>query len=84
MDNPELKETLEQLHAKLEETQPVDDESRQLLEHLKGDIQTVLKEPSASHDSLRQRLGTALAKFEDSHADLALTIKRVLDNLAEV
>lgn len=84
MDNPELKDSLEQLHAKLGETQPVDDESRQLLEHLKGDIQTVLNEPSASQDSLRQRLGMALAKFEDSHADLALTIKQVLDILAEV
>jgi Domain of unknown function (DUF4404) len=84
MDNPQLEEKLEQLRAKLEETKPVDDESRELLEHLKGDIQTVLKEPNAPHDSLRQRLGAALAKFEDSHADLTLAIMQVLDNLAEV
>ena len=84
MDNPQLEEKLVQLRAKLEETKPVDDESRELLEHLKSDIQTVLKEPNAAPDSLRQRLGTALEKFEDSHADLTLAIMQVLDNLAEV
>ena len=85
MDNPRLKELLEQLHAALEQTQPVDDESRQLLAHLRDDIQTVLRESSASsRASLHRRLDAALAQFEDSHPDLALTIKQVLDNLAQV
>ena len=85
MDNPKLKETLEQLHAELEQTQPVDDESRRLLAHLRDDIQAVLKESNpSSRASLRQRLDAALVKFEDAHSDLALTIKQVLDNLAQV
>ena len=85
MDNSPLKETLERLHAELERAQPIDDESRELLEHLKEDIQAVLKTPdAASKNSLRKRLDLALAKFEDSHADLVLTIKQVLDHLAEV
>lgn len=85
MDNPKLKETLEQLHAALEQAQPIDEESRQLLEHLKGDIQAVLKKPdTSSQNSLRERLAAALIKFEDAHPDLALTIKQVLDNLAQV
>ncbi len=85
MDKPQLRTTLEQLHAELERTQVVDDESRQLLQHLQSDIQVVLKEPSAeSRASLRNRLEGALAHFEDSHSQLTLTIKTVLDHLAQV
>lgn len=85
MDNPELRATLEQLHAQLEQTQVVDEESRQLLQHLKNDIQAVLKEPNASaRASLRKRLDGALDHFEDTHSDLALTIKQLLDHLAQV
>lgn len=85
MDNPELLATLEQLHAQLEQTQVVDEESRQLLEHLKNDIQAVLKEPNATaRESLRERLDGAMDHFEDTHSDLTLTIKQVIDHLAQV
>ena len=85
MDNPELRATLEQLHGQLEQMQVVDEESRQLLQHLKNDIQTVLKEPNASAQaSLRERLEGAMDQFEDTHSDLTLTIKQVLDHLAQV
>jgi hypothetical protein len=85
MDDAQLRSTLEQLHAQLEQTQAVDDDSRQLLQHLMGDIQAVLKESNVtSRASLRQRLDAALVKFENAHSDLALTIKQVLDNLAQV
>ena len=85
MDPSPLHQTLEQLHAQLENTPVVDDESRQLLQQLKADIQTVLNEPSAAaHATLRTRLDTAAAHFEDSHSDLALTLKQVIDHLAQV
>ncbi len=85
MDQSQLRQTLEQLHAQLANTPAVDDESRLLLQHLREDIQAVLKEPdAASRASLRARLNTATAHFEDSHPDLALTIKQVLDHLAQV
>jgi len=85
MDNPELRATLEQLHAQLEQAQVVDEESRQLLQHLKNDIQAVLKEPNDSaRASLREQLDGALDHFEDAHSDLTLTIKQVLDHLAQV
>ena len=85
MDNPELRATLEQLHGQLEQMQVVDEESRQLLQHLKNDIQAVLKEPNASAQaSLRMRLDAAMDQFEDTHSDLTLTIKQLLDHLAQV
>jgi len=85
MEPSQLHQTLKQLHAQLENTPVVDDESRQLLRHLKDDIQAVLKEPTpAARASLRDRLDAAAAHFEDSHSDLTLTLKQVLDHLAQV
>ncbi|HEX7587550.1 MAG TPA: DUF4404 family protein [Anaerolineae bacterium] len=85
MDPSQFHQTLEELHAQLESTPVVDDESRQLLQHLMADIQTVLDKPTAAaHASLRTRLDTAAAHFEDSHSDLALTLKQVIDHLAQV
>lgn len=85
MNTSQLRTILEQLHSELERAQTVDDESRQLLQHLQSDIQAVLKESSASaRASLRARLETALARYEDSHPQLTLTIKIVLDHLAQV
>ena len=85
MDPTQLHQTLEQLHAQLESTPVVDDESRELLQHLKDDIQTVLNKPTAAaHASLRTRLDAAAAHFEDSHSALTLAVKQVIDQLAEV
>ncbi len=85
MDNPELRATLERLHAELEQTEVVDEESRQLLQHLRKDIEAVLKEPTATaRASLRTRLNKAPDHFEDVHSDLTLAIQRVLDHLAQV
>ncbi len=85
MDKSVLQVKLEQLHAELENTKTLDPDSRQLLEHLMGDIQTMLREPNASiRRSLNQRLNVAVAQFEESHPSLTLTIQQVLDHLAQV
>ncbi len=85
MDKRPLVESLERLHEQLKQTQTLDDESRQLLEHLQGDIRTVLQKPSAaSRASLRARLEEAVTQLEDSHPQLTITIQEVLDHLANV
>ncbi len=84
-DKPPLHDTLERLHDELEHARTIDPESRQLLLHLQGDIQALLREPgAASSASLRARLDTAVARLEDSYPDLTLALKEVLDHLAEV
>lgn len=84
-DKPQLREALERLHAELEQTKTVDPEARQLLQHLQNDIQAVLRKPNASSwASLGRRLDDAVARLEETHPDLTLTIKQVLDNLAGV
>jgi hypothetical protein len=80
-----LVESLERLHVQLGQTETLDDESRQLLEHLQGDIRRVLDKPTASsRASLRGRLETAMTQLEDSHPQLTITIQEVLDHLANV
>ncbi len=85
MDPTQLHQSLKQLHTELEQTQTLDDESRRLLEQLQREIQAVLKESNpTTRKSLRNRLNAAVAQFEDSHFDLTLTLKQVLDNLAQI
>lgn len=85
MDQSKLNQKLEDLHDQLDKTPVTDDASRQMVQHLKGDIQTVLVKPSpAAHASLRARLDLAAAHFEDSHPDLTLMLKQVIDHLAQV
>ncbi len=85
MDKSRLVEFLERLHAELEQTQGLDDESCRLLQHLEGDIQAVLQKPSAaSRASLRSRLEAAITHFEESHSRLTIAIQEVLDHLANV
>lgn len=88
MDNPQLRETLEELHAELERTRSVDEESRQKLQHLMNDIQAILdtsgEVPAHHYESLGDRLRESLEHFEDSHPRLTLSIGKVLDNLAAI
>jgi hypothetical protein len=85
MENTPLHQSLQQLHAELEHTQSVDDELRQELEHLRRDIQTVLKESDpATRKSIISRLDKAISHFEDSHVDITLKLKQLLDSLAQV
>lgn len=77
-----LHELLQQLHAELEHTTAVDAESRTILEHLKRDIQTVLNGENTA--SLNQRVQIAVTHFEESHPQLTLVLKQLLDHLAAV
>lgn len=88
MDKTRLNETLQQLHAELESTQSVDEETREGLHHVMSDIQELLEhrgQPSAHRTlSLNERLQSALVELEVSHPNLALTLERVVDAFNEV
>ena len=81
----ELERHLAELHAELARTQSVDPEARELLEHVRRDIESVLErsdEPGRS--SLRARLEAAIEHFERSHPVLTATMGRVMDQLANL
>jgi len=88
MDKTQLSQTLEQLHAELESTQSVDDDTRERLRHIMSDIHGLLEDkdqPSAHRSqSLNDRLNTALVELQVSHPNLALTLERVVDAFNEV
>jgi uncharacterized membrane protein YccC len=88
MDDSDLRDTLEKLHQELEQTENLDDEARQRLEHLMGDIRTVLdreEPPTAEHyQSLGDQLNDAIQRYEISHPSLTAAMSHALDILSGV
>jgi len=86
MDDSELREALENLHRELEETEHLDDESRQKLEHLMGDIRTALdrEEPSSTehYQSLVDQPNEGIQRYEVSHPSLTALMVHALDILS--
>ena len=86
MDNSDLRDTLEKLHQELEQTENLDDESRQQLQHLMGDIQTALdrqEPPSAENDdSFIEQLDEAIQHYEVSHPSITVALQHALDILS--
>jgi predicted component of type VI protein secretion system len=81
----ELERRLSELHAELARTQSVDPKSRELLEHVRRDIESVLeRSDELGQRSLRGRLEAAIEHFETSHPVLTATMGRVMDQLANL
>jgi hypothetical protein len=83
-----LVETLKALHSELEQTQPLDAESRALLEHIAKDIQLLVQEPqnaSAQHyQSLGERATQLVARLENTNPQLTLLLGNLLDHLSNI
>lgn len=85
MPERELRERLADLHAELERSPQVDDESRRLLATLADDIHGVLdRAEHAEHAGLAERLAEAIREFEESHPQLAAAVGRVADTLSNL
>ncbi|OGO32097.1 MAG: hypothetical protein A2Z16_01400 [Chloroflexi bacterium RBG_16_54_18] len=86
MDDSELRVTLEKLHRELEQTDNLDDDSRQRLQHLMGDIRTALDRegppPAEHYQSLGDQLNEAIQRYEISHPSLTAAMRHALDILS--
>jgi predicted component of type VI protein secretion system len=81
----ELARRLTELQAELERTQSVDPKSRELLENVQRNIESVLERSDESgQSSLRERLEAAIEHFETSHPVLTATMGRVMDQLSNL
>jgi len=81
----ELERRLAELHAELARTQSIDAKSRELLEDVRRDIESVLeRSDEPGQRSLRGRLEAAIEHFETSHPVLTDTMGRVMDQLANL
>lgn len=81
MKNDDLRKILEQLHAELAGTQPIDAALRERLQALQRDIGDALAKATPPA-SLRGRLEGAVVHFEASHPTLARRLATVIDTLA--
>jgi hypothetical protein len=85
MARDHLRELLEALHAELRRTRAVDDESRELLRAVDGDIQRALERSGEQEpDSLIERLRETVDRFEGTHPALTEAVSRVLDSLVKM
>ncbi|MGE5378347.1 MAG: DUF4404 family protein [Bacteroidota bacterium] len=86
MSDDELRKSLEELHRKIETTNHVDEEGRELLNHLKVDIQTLL-DRTESEDQFDDtsgeiaRLEESVRHFEVTHPSLTAAISQLLNIL---
>jgi hypothetical protein len=91
-DQQQLRDTLARLHAELEQTDALDDNTRNTLQHLMRDIQALLEregqetaeESAGRYNSLTGRLRAAVAEFEASHPNLTASMERAIDALVQM
>ena len=85
MDKQQLHGHLEELHAELQQTEPVDAHQREIIQGVTKNVQDVL-ETEADHpdqySSLSERLNDAVAHLEASHPRATLLMRQVIDHLA--
>ncbi len=88
MDQQQLRKTLEDLHAELEKTESVDDDTAATLAEIDSHIQTLLKHPDSElmnkHHGLTANLRAAMANIGGMYPQLTLYIERVLDGFNEM
>ena len=84
----ELRDNLEKLRGQIDQTTPADAAAKQRLDALKQHVDSALVPPGPDqphpYQSLRERLSENVEHFEEGHAELTLTIDRILSNLAAI
>ena len=86
MDNQALHDLLHELHDRLETIGEVEDEeSRQLLADILGDLQRIIQSENkeiAADDTIISRLNNGMVRLEAINPDLTLYIVKILDILS--
>lgn len=82
-----LREMLQELEEELQSPDPMDAETRQLLEEAVSEIQAVLQQNDPSQlepHSLGERLRESIQDFEVSHPTIAGVVSRIVDVLGQM
>jgi Domain of unknown function (DUF4404) len=86
MDDPKLREQLEQLQAEIRQSRSVDEEGKALLRDLDADIHDLLARSEGEavdvQPSTVDRLQDSLTYFEVSHPSLTALIAKLLETLS--
>ena len=84
MNDDELRQLLEDLHQRIESTDSVDEEGREMLNHLSMDIRNLLERTGESrHDTSKEvnSLEESIRHFEVTHPTLTATLSQMLNIL---
>ena len=83
MPRESLKQQLQQLHDTLQQHPQLDDESRELLQSIAGDIagQT---EAGQADEALTEQLQQQAIRFEQEHPTLAEVLRQIVDTLGRI
>ncbi len=86
MEDDELLQLLEQVHAEIQRTETLDDKGRELLQHIGADINDLLTRvedsPLQPHETLAKRLKDAVDHYEITHPHLTMLLSHLLDSLS--
>lgn len=85
MPEQKLRELVASLHDELSHTASVDDQSKELLRELTGDIDKLVSEDAVEHRaSAAGQVSEAAARFESDHPRLAAVLSEIVDTLAKL
>ncbi len=84
MDDQELRNLLEKVHAEIGQTQSVDENGRELLRDLETDIRGLLERSQGDQIQLPivERLNNTIKHFEVTHPDLTATLSELMTILS--
>lgn len=84
MNDDELRQLLEELHQRIESTDTVDEQGREMLNHLSMDIRNLLErtgEPRRDTSREINSLEESIRHFEVTHPTLTATLSQMLNIL---
>ena len=84
MNDDELRQLLEELHQRIESTDTVDEQGREMLNHLSMDIRNLLErtgEPRRDTSQEINSLEESIRHFEVTHPTLTATLSQMLNIL---
>ena len=87
MPEKKLRELVASLHDELNDASSVDDESRQMLQELTGDIDKLVARDAAAAEhraTAAEQVGAAAARFESDYPRLARVLGEIVDTLGKL
>jgi polyhydroxyalkanoate synthesis regulator phasin len=84
MNDDELRQLLEDLHQRIESTDTVDEEGREMLNHLSMDIRNLLERTGEPHRDTTKEINSleeSIRHFEVTHPTLTATLSQMLNIL---
>ena len=82
--NPELKQTLDELHAQLESARELDADEREQLKQAMIEIQQSLDSSDVKSHDLAHQLAKQLERFSEAHPRLVQAAGQVADTLSQM